>query len=65
MVGISLVLVALAFAVSFGALRKKNLSVRILSGMLPGLVLVGLFLTLIIIGGDPAQPGAATCSESK
>ena len=65
MISVSIVLFAVAYGISFAILRKKKVSVRILGGAVLGLVFVGAFLVLIILGGDSAEPGAVTYTERK
>ena len=56
---------ALAFGVSFVAFRKKRMPVRLLGGVVLGLAFIGVFLALIILGGDAAQSDAITYTEKK
>ena len=65
MITVSIVIFAVACGISFAVLRKKKMSVRILGGAVLGLVLVGVFLGLLILGGDSAEPGAVTYTERK
>ena len=65
MITVSIVIFAVACGISFAVLRKNKMSVRILGGAVLGLVLVGVFLGLLILGGDSAEPGAVTYTERK
>jgi hypothetical protein len=58
MISVAPILVAIAFAGSFLILRKKSLSVRILFGGIFTLMLIGVFVMLLMLHGDPAREGS-------
>lgn len=58
MIYLSVLVILFAFGLSFLILRKKGVVARIAGGMILSALFVALFITLLIIGGDPALPGS-------
>jgi lipopolysaccharide export LptBFGC system permease protein LptF len=65
MINLSLFLVLVAFALSFVHLRRAKMWIRVSAGALLTCLLVGLFVALVVLGGDPATPDSSTHTVTK